>query len=245
MMDFSQRLTADELMDDPECDEAALFRTLDQFSIINKLFSRTRTLLRRTILTDMQPGREYHLLDVGAGACDIPIWLLEQAHARQLSLRITAVDSDPRITRYAQQNAGTHPDLTIVNGNGLELMAYAPFDYVFANHVLHHLPSDLVKTFIREAEVMAGRGVVFSDLKRSRWSYLGFWIAALPFRHSFARTDGLLSIRRGFLPAELEELTAGTDTHIQLLHPGRVNVISNRLVSDPGQTTAARAETAR
>jgi len=226
MIDFSKRITTPELMDDPNCDEILLFRTLDQFRIVNRLFSRYQRLLTKTILQDMQPGRTYHLVDVGAGGCDIPAWLLTQAQKKGLSLRITALDTDPRITRHAQKAYSHLENLSIVNDSGEHLEKYAPIDYVFANHVLHHLDDDTIRTFIQTSTRLANRGVIFSDLKRSRWSYIGFSIAALVFRHSFTRSDGLLSIRRGFLPAELADF-ADSSLTVQTLHPGRVNLVSN------------------
>jgi len=217
-------------MDDLECDEAALSRTLEQFTTVNRLFSRYRTLLKQTILRDMEPGRDYHLVDMGAGGCDIPMWLLQEADARGLSLRITAVDSDPRITRFARERTVGVPALNVVTGNGLDLDEVAPFDYVFANHVLHHLPDGLIRSCIQKAHALADRGFVFSDLKRNRWSHLGFSIAALPFRKSFTRTDGLISIQRGFLPSELQQLAGTAPAKVLSLFPGRVNLVSAALL---------------
>lgn len=231
-MDFSQRLMCSELMDDPECDEHQLYRTLDQFRIVNRLFSRYRTLLSHTVLRDMHPDREYHLMDIGAGGCDIPVWLLGKARSRGLSLRITALDSDPRITRFAQARHGAVQGLHIVNDTGENLAQYTPVDYVFANHVLHHLDTDTIKTFIETSTRLADRGVVFSDLKRSRWSYCVFSVAARVFRNSFTRTDGLLSIRRSFRPAELEALAKNTCTSVSTLSPGRINLISDRIADN-------------
>jgi len=220
---FEHRATESEQMDLQDSDESLLFNTLDQFHQINLLFSRVRGLLRRTILQDMQPGRSYHLLDLGAGACDIPVWLLQEAAKQGKSLRITAVDADPRVIDYAQTRYGEIEHLTVLQADALDLKAFAPFDYVFANHFLHHLSSEEAQTLLRDAGQIAERGFVFSDLRRSPWSYLGFSLFARMYRNSFSREDGLLSIRKGF---RKEDLKVDPDVRVRYALPGRIQWIS-------------------
>jgi SAM-dependent methyltransferase len=214
------RATEAELIDLPDCDEARLFRTLDQFTSINRLFSRARTLLRRQVLDRIPPGESCHLVDLGSGACDIPVWLLHEARRRGLSLRVTAVDADARVVRYARERHGAEPGLEIREADALDLDAFAPFDFLFANHFLHHLPDAVLPKLLADATRLARRGVLFSDLHRSRFSYLAFSLLARFYRNSFARIDGLISIRKGFTLQELR--TLAPDYHLRRAFPGRV-----------------------
>lgn len=219
---FRQRATGAERMDLPDCDEDQLFRTLDQFHGINVLFSRVRGLLKRNVLDDMQSGRAYHLVDLGAGACDIPVWLLRQAASRGLDLRVNAIDADPRVVRYARKRYGDVNGLKIEEGDALNLEALAPFDYVFANHFLHHLPDTAVHQVLADAGRLARRGYVFSDLKRSPWSYLAFSLIARIYRDSFAREDGLLSIRKGFRTGDFKHKDS---LRVRYALPGRIQIL--------------------
>lgn len=221
--DFHTRATENERMDLPDCDEAQLYRTLDQFHGINRLFSQVRGLLTRTILSDMQPATPYHLVDLGAGACDIPVWLLEAAQKRSLDLRITAIDADPRVVRYARERYGEVPNLTLLEHDALNLDRLAPFDYLFANHFLHHLPDDVIPPLLADAHRLCRRGFVISDLLRSPWSYLGFSLVAHIYRDSFARADGLISIRKGFRPSDFKDIAA--PLHIRTALPGRIQLL--------------------
>ncbi|MCC5844741.1 MAG: FAD-dependent monooxygenase [Verrucomicrobia bacterium] len=220
--DFSRRATEAERMDSPDCDPAQLNRTLDQFHQINRLFSRARGLLTETVLADMQPGRAFHLVDLGAGACDLPVWLLRAAKRKNLDLHITAVDADPRAVHYARTRHGDVSGLTILQADALNLTALEPFDYLFANHFLHHLPDAAVEKLINDAARHCRRGFVFSDLRRSRWSYRGFSLFARVYRHSFARADGLLSIRKGFQPHDFPPSPRFT---VRTRLPGRIQLL--------------------
>jgi 2-polyprenyl-3-methyl-5-hydroxy-6-metoxy-1,4-benzoquinol methylase len=209
LLDFSVRTRAEELMDRPDCDTRHLLRTVDQFASINRMFSRYRTLLKRTVLRDMRrdPDREYHLVDLGAGGCDIPAWLLRQTRRNGLKLRITAIDSDARIVEHARRKFVQVNALDPVLGDAFALETHAPFDYVFANHFLHHLDDQQIVELLRRVESRARRGYVFSDLRRSRLSYWAFdLVSRVLYRDSFAHSDGKLSILKGFSVQELDAL---------------------------------------
>ncbi len=223
--DFSKRAEIDELMDNPNCDEAKLLRTVRQFASINRLVSRYRTILRREVLGDMRPGRAYHLVDMGAGGCDIDVWLLQAARKRGLDLRIAACDIDPRIIAYARSTFGNVQGLEIREKDLLEAEFDEPVDYIFANHFLHHLDSETIVRLLETWHPRVRRKMLFSDLQRDPLSYWGYALLSLFYPSSFARVDGLISIRRGFLPEELVALTnaakiAGGSIHRLL--PGRL-----------------------
>ena len=227
-MDLASRATLCELMDDPGCNETLLLRTVRQFASINRLVSRYRTILRKQVLDDMlrDPTREYHLVDMGAGGCDIDAWLLNAAQREGLKLRITACDIDQRIIDYARSEYGHVEGLTILNQDLIDGSITADVDYVFANHFLHHLPDGQIIRLLRKWKPFVRRRMVFSDLHRAHAAYAGFALLSLFFPRSFARTDGLISIRRGFVPGELAELATQALPHTRFsvgkLVPGRL-----------------------
>ncbi len=224
---FSDRATINELMDNPNCDEVRLLRTIHQFASINRLVSRYRTILSQWVLDDMkqQPSKEYHLVDMGAGGCDIDAWLLKAARRKGLKLRITACDMDPRIIAYAQSTYGHLSGLEIKKLNLLEDEIGEPIDYIFANHFLHHLTSEQIIHLLRQWHPLVRRRMIFSDLLRHPSAYFGFSLLAFFYRNSFTRSDGLISIRKGFIPEELTALAnAATDRDFSIdrLLPGRL-----------------------
>ncbi|MGZ4661553.1 MAG: methyltransferase domain-containing protein, partial [Arthrobacter sp.] len=79
----------------------------------------------------------------------------------------------------------------------------ATFDVVISNHVLHHLAPDELRQLLADSEVLAVRKALHNDLIRSPAAFALFSVAALPFRKSYIRGDGLTSIRRSYTPAEL------------------------------------------
>jgi len=225
--DLSVRATISELMDEPDCDETRLLRTVRQFASINRKVARYRTILKRWVLADMlnDPKKQYHLVDMGAGGCDIDVWLLKAARNCGLKIHITACDLDPRIIAYAHSVFGQMPGLEIRETNLLADTFDVPVDYVFANHFLHHLTSEEIIHLLRLWQPRVRRRMVFSDLLRSPSAYLGYSALSLFYPNSFARSDGLISIRKGFVPEELVALTNAAEIEggsIHRLQPGRL-----------------------
>src|SRR5690606_16373980 len=113
--DLTARSTEPELMDSPSASPQILSNTLRHFRFINKCLPCHRRLLKRFIINDMlqNPAPSATLLDLGAGVCDIDLWLARACKTRGLRLDILAVDRDPRIVDYARKMLKGNTDITI------------------------------------------------------------------------------------------------------------------------------------
>ena len=236
-----QRSSTLELMDDPASDSLQLEQTLRHFKLINLLLSRMRCLLRRYVLRDMLSRGVTHatVLDVGAGGCDIALWLRRQAERRGLSLSISCLDHDHRVLAFARRQVAGEPAIEVVGGSVFEIRGQ--WDYVVCNHFLHHLNDQQIVRFLDLSYQICGRRLLANDLLRSHWSLFGFRVfEALLLRNSFARVDGVLSIKRGFRPHELRGMVersawrSGSRSHsdsaasVLRLAPGRVVIVASR-----------------
>ena len=236
--DMKRRNTTDkEKLELAEVDPVLVRRTLRQFRLINRLLSGSGALLRQHFFPIMErdPERCYTLLDLGAGACDIALLAAREARQRGLKLQITALDNDRRTLPFAFQAVRDHPEIGIIEGNALDLSRLGSFDFVFSNHLLHHLAWDDIRTLLEQVIAKSRLGFVMNDVKRSNWAYLGFTIfSALATRRSYHYHDGRLSIRRGFLAEELRELVLdhfpGQEIRVLERCPARVVLAAGRQV---------------
>jgi hypothetical protein len=82
-------------------------------------------------------------------------------------------------------------------------------DVAFASQLLHHFPEMSAIAMVKEMNRVARRRVVISDLRRSVVAASGLWIGSffLGF-HPVSRHDGVVSVMRGFLPYELEDIVS-------------------------------------
>jgi 2-polyprenyl-3-methyl-5-hydroxy-6-metoxy-1,4-benzoquinol methylase len=193
-----------EIMDGPDCDARLLQNTYRQFAVINRALAGWRRLyvreLRPSLAANNAPAT---LLDIGAGGGDLAQMLARWARRDGLPLQITGIDPDPRAAAYAMGRPSM-PGVEFRQAHSADLVREGQhFDFVISNHVLHHLSAHELQELLADSAALSNKKALHNDLRRSPAAYALFSAAALPFRRSFIRADGLTSIRRSYTPAEL------------------------------------------
>ena len=195
-----------EQMDLPDCDPDRLERTYRQFALVNGALSGWRRLYVREIRPLLSAGSAITVLDIGSGGGDLALRLAWWAARDRLRLRVTGIDPDIRAHAFASSRPPVS-GVAFRHAHTTELLREAlTFDVVISNHVLHHLQPAELQPFLADSEALARTKVLHNDLRRSAVAYALFSVAALPFRGSFIREDGLTSIRRSYTRQELEDL---------------------------------------
>ncbi len=199
-----------ERLDGPLDDPVALEANLRDLRWINRWLGGV-ALSSWALGCLVDDRRGLALLDVGAGAADIPIALIRAAARRGQPIRVTAVDRSERVRAAAlaiDPGLAHEPALRYEVHDGLSL----PFeddavDIAHASMTLHHLDGDAAVAFLRELGRVARRGVIVNDLDRTALAYAGArLLTATLTRAAYTRHDGPLSVRRAYRPAEVFEL---------------------------------------
>jgi 2-polyprenyl-3-methyl-5-hydroxy-6-metoxy-1,4-benzoquinol methylase len=200
--DLSNRARDTERMDSLESDQVQLINTLKQFHAINRWLTPCHRLMKRHFLSVMKRDRQrrWSLLDVGSGGGDLPIWIVQQCRKFGIQLDVTCMDYDPRAIDFLKQKCSPFANISVVHADARDLSASEKtWDFVFANHFLHHLSDDDLISVLAAIDRVTTTTYVLSDLYRSRPSYLAY-SALLPLlvTNSFTWYDGRISIRKAF-----------------------------------------------
>jgi ubiquinone/menaquinone biosynthesis C-methylase UbiE len=207
---------AEELLDGPLDDPAVLAGNLRDLRRSNRVFGGTRLTSRALdalVGTVADAGTEISLLDVGTGAADIPLALIDEWQRRGRRLDVTAVDERAEVIEAARRvspRVETTARLTLAVADGRALpYPEDSFDVAHASLVLHHLePIDAV-ALLREMGRVARRGIIVNDLNRSRWTLAGAWLAShVATLNPYSRHDAALSARRAYTLSEAHALIA-------------------------------------
>jgi len=213
-------------MDDADCSTEHLYRTLRQFVSINRTVGRNGWVVKKIINSPI--GKHLHIVDCGCGGGDFARFIVRQCQKKALSVRIDAIDADKRTIAFARENSSSYPQIHYHCANALAVGNWAhEQSYVTANHFLHHLSWSDIELFFAAVARSKAAALLATDLARSRAAFAGFWLlSAVAWRNSFARADGLISIRRGFTPGELQSrlLPVLPGASVSTLLPGRVIV---------------------
>lgn len=198
---MSRRSSRLELLDDGRVAGEELRLNLGDLARLNRLpggqASSTDAVARL-----LGGRRQATVLDVGVGDGGMP-----RAFAAQ-GWRVIGLDIDPSVAAIARERTADLPAVRIVEGSATAL----PFDddavdVAHCSLLVHHLDPPAAVSALAEMGRVARRGVVVNDLRRGIVPLLAAAVAVAALgRCRTTRHDGLLSVRRAYAPAELDEL---------------------------------------
>lgn len=198
-----QRKVIPELLDDDLGTPSEIAASLVDLRHINDWFGGTRTtaaLLRQVSEESCQ--RELSLLEVGAGAGDVPLAERRSFEKNGRSLRVTLLD---RMWSHLPGNG-----VASVAGDALRLpFRDNAFDVVGCSLFAHHLEAEELRRFAREGLRVCRRAVLINDLIRGPM-HLALVYAGLPlFRSRITWHDAPASVRRAYTRQEMRQMLQG------------------------------------
>jgi 2-polyprenyl-3-methyl-5-hydroxy-6-metoxy-1,4-benzoquinol methylase len=135
--------------------------------------------------------------------------MAQWARRHGLNVRVTALDLVPEIAAIARQNARPYPEIDVRCADVFDLRARGEtFDFVTASLFLHHVPSPRLVEILQLFDALANRGLLISDLIRTRPSLWAVTALSLLAGNHVVRHDAPLSVRRAFTVEELQDLAA-------------------------------------
>jgi SAM-dependent methyltransferase len=219
-----RRAVSTELLDEDRGSAGEVARSLAELRIVNRLFggvSTTTGLLRRACARRSLTGAS--VLDVGSGSGDAVLGAAERLAREGVGIRATLLD---RRASHLPRAAHAHLEGT-VEADALSLpFPDSSFDLVACSLFVHHLEPPQVALFAREALRVARHALVINDLSRSR-TLLALVTIGLPVFSHMTSHDGIVSARRAYTPAEMNEMLRGVGSGLELSrhYLGRMGVI--------------------
>jgi SAM-dependent methyltransferase len=197
------RVSALELMDDPNVDPAQLAGNFSDIERANRWFGGIEPVLREVFARDAE-----RVLDVGCGSGDIARALVREARRRGRRLDVVALDRSEAVLAIARARTGDEPSIRFTCADAVTLpFPDGSFDIVGCNLTLHHLdPTDAV-AMLRELRRVARLTPLVCDLHRSGLAYAGALVFASFFAtNRLTRHDAPLSARRAYTAHEALDL---------------------------------------
>lgn len=207
--DPARRILAPERMDHEDLDPAELARCLADLQRLSHLtlgYRPTLTWLAR-VTAELPQGARLDVLDVACGGGDMLRAIWRWARPRGWNLRLHGVDLNPDTIAIARSRnpAGAAIEYTV--GNALTLDRGA--DLIVNALFLHHLDDAEAVVLLKWLQGRAGLGWLVSDLQRHALSFWGLRaLTPLLGMHRFVRSDGPISVARGWTAADLRRLAA-------------------------------------
>jgi len=189
-----------EWLDDDVGTAAEVAASLADLGRINHWFGGTHTtiaLLRR--FARATGCRQLSLLEIGAGAGDVPLAAQRALAQEDIQLRVTLLD---RVWSHLPADGAAS-----IVGDALHLpFRDDAFDVVSCSLLAHHFEPDGLQLFAREALRVCRHAVLINDLIRSRIHLTLVYLGLPLFRSRITWHDAPASVRRAYTRHEMREL---------------------------------------
>jgi ubiquinone/menaquinone biosynthesis C-methylase UbiE len=213
MSKFSQRSKELELMDLPIDDERELFLNLRELEVINTLTGGPSLVFKHIQLLfntlKLSKNDEIHIADIGYGAGDMLLFLINNKDKLPCKIKLTGVDLMPEAESYALQ---MHPELEkhvnfVLSDYEEWFQAGNQPDLIVAGLFCHHLSDEQLIQFFSKISKNTKYGAIINDLQRHPIAYYGIkYLTKIFSKSRFTKNDAPLSVLRGFKKKEIESL---------------------------------------
>lgn len=207
-MDFSERSTVEEHMDNPNLDRES-FRTayLDINRCNSLLGGMSITIKAIKSLMKKHPQKSYTIFDMGCGDGFMLRKIAKTFENEAIGLSLVGIDLREDILSIARSASVDYGSIEYRKANILELHKVEKCDILLCTLTMHHFEEKNILRFIQKFSELAKLGTIVNDLQRSKLAYHLFELFSFFFlRTTIAKEDGLISISKGFRKLELDKM---------------------------------------
>src|SRR6478735_2605830 len=204
---LTERLQAEELMDDPALDAGTYHAVLHDLAKVNGVTFAGRPTLD-FLGRALGKQKNFRLLDVGFGDGDMLRRIARWAERRRISADLTGVDLNTRSVAAAEATPSPGVPIRYLAGDYADL-AGEGFDFVVSSLVAHHMTHEQLVAFLRFMDRESAIGWFVNDLHRHAFAHATFpLLAGVMGWHRIVRLDGTTSIARSYRPSEWPPILA-------------------------------------
>jgi ubiquinone/menaquinone biosynthesis C-methylase UbiE len=204
-----QRIDAPEILDSDACSPADVEISMRDIGRVNRIFGGVATTQQMVERVAKANGmNRLSLLEVAAGSGEVPEMVSKRLVRRGIELETTLLDragshlpsGNSREAAFNDQNRSVVADAFALP------FADGAFDLVSCCLFAHHLTPQQLAQFVREGLRVSRRALLINDLVRHPL-HLALAFAGFPLMRSrVAWLDGLTSVRRAYVPAEIQSM---------------------------------------
>lgn len=209
-MDFSERSSAPEIMDDLNCSGEVVHQTLRELEFINKWLGGNQVTIDalNQLVHDNPHQQLFRIADLGCGSGNMLRIINEWARSNNLNTQLTGIDANAHIIRYAEKNLADLPEIQL---RVMDILSpqFIPSDYdiIIGTLFFHHFSDDELIQFFSSLKHHAGVGFIINDIHRHFFAYHSIRILTSLFsKSSMVKYDAPLSVMRAFSKREITNI---------------------------------------
>ena len=195
-------------MDDLDMSGELLIDTLDRIAQINRWLGGNRLTLSglAEILKEHSKEKVYKIVDLGCGNGDMLRAIADFGKRKSWQFELIGVDANQATIDHAEQLSKDYKGIVFYKQDVFsESFKELNFDIALSTLFMHHFDDDVAIGLVQNLMKRASIGVLVNDLQRNAIAYYLFTIIATVIGNPMVKTDGLISILRGYKRSDLEK----------------------------------------
>lgn len=205
-MDFSERSSETELMDDFRGGIEQLRIVFDDINRVNRILGGNKITIKAVSkLMKTNPKELYVIVDMGCGDGNMLREIAKHCRKESIKIRGIGIDINDKALQLAKETSQEFSELEFLHQDILQLnVSDFHCDIAINTLCMHHFTENQLPVFLRKFVDLSKIGIVINDLQRSFWSYYLFKVFSIIFiKTRTAKIDGLISISKGFVKSDL------------------------------------------
>jgi len=222
MMLFPKRNFRAELLDLDEAPFEEVKDSLGDVQTVNKYLSGYSSLLFhvKRFLHQHDADRPFTILDAATGSADQPVAVVKLARKLNIPIRITGIDINRKMLRFAQEETKDYPEINFVQCD-IHKLPFNPnsFDLAMNCLSLHHFERKDAVEVIRVLSTLGKKGFIVNDLHRSRVAHAFIVVLTrLLTKNRLTRYDAPVSVMNAFTPNEMRMMAKEAGVQNAVVH---------------------------
>lgn len=205
MPNFKDRSKEEELLDQPNIPQSALFQNLKELDTINRLLGGHTAMLIgfKNLMTDK--SKTYHIIDFACGGGDMLKAVSRWTTKNNFKVKLTGFDLLNNAIEFAKKESQGY-EINWMVGD-FKTIKLPPCDISICSLVCHHFYDEQLVSFILKMKQSAKIAVLINDLHRHPLAYHGIALLTRLFSKShLVKNDAKLSVLKGFKNSEWNTL---------------------------------------
>ncbi len=207
-IDFSNRSSTIEIMDDLACDGEVVFQTLRELDIINQWLGGNAVTINALKKCWATVPKEYiiTIADLGCGSGEILRIISNLAEKENRKVKLIGFDANPHIIAYARTHSREVPNVSFESTNVFSKeFLDQQFDFVLATLFMHHFTEAELINLFSSLKKITRSAIIINDIHRHPLAYYSItWLTQLFSRSTMVRFDAPLSVMRAFKKKEFD-----------------------------------------
>jgi len=220
-MNFKERSTLTELMDDPDISDELLIGTLKDIALVNRYLGGNQITVKalKKIIRNHPTKKKWTIVDVGCSDGESLRDIVGYFKKEDVDINFVGLDINARSIEIALSKSEGMANVSFRVQDILEIEEKSfECDVIICTLTMHHFGDGQLLEFLSKFQKLASIAIIINDLQRSKLSYRLFQLFSSIFiKSKVAKYDGKVSIASGFKRKDLESYSkklALTDYYI-------------------------------